>query len=81
VAGAAYSGVETAAKILKTTSGELLKDHKDQKMRIYEAEDESDWPLWISQKIEDKKKRFADPILSTHKKINSHHLKTTSVIE
>jgi all-trans-retinol 13,14-reductase len=51
VAGAAYSGVETAAKILNTTSGELLKDHENQKIRIYNAEDESTWPLWVFQKI------------------------------
>lgn len=60
VAGAAYSGVETAAKILNTTSGELLKDREDQKIRIYNAEDESTWPLWVFQKIEERKRRFKE---------------------
>ena len=60
VAGAAYSGVETAAKILNTTSGELLMDREDQKIRIYNAEDESTWPLWVFQKIEERKRRFKE---------------------
>jgi all-trans-retinol 13,14-reductase len=55
VAGAAYSGVETAAKILNTTSGELLKDHENQKIRIYNAEDESTWPLWFFKKLKTEK--------------------------
>jgi phytoene dehydrogenase-like protein len=74
VAGAAYSGVETAAKILNTTSGELLKDHENQKIRIYNAEDESTWPVWVFQKIEDRKRRFRKTNLSKHEKISSHHL-------
>ena len=74
VAGAAYSGVETAAKILNTTSGELLKDHENQKIRIYNAEDKSTWPLWVFHKIEDRKRRFKERDLSKHEKISSHHL-------
>lgn len=74
VAGAAYSGVETAAKILNTTSGELLKDHKNQKIRIYNAEDESTWPLWVFQKIEDRKRRFKETNFRKHEKISIAHL-------
>lgn len=60
VAGATYSGVEAAAKVLKTTSEELLKDNKEQNLRVYDAEDESTWPQWVHNKIEDKKRRFKE---------------------
>lgn len=81
VAGAAYSGVEAAAQILNKTSGELLKDHENQQIRIYNAEDESEWPLWMSQKIEDKKKRFKETILSNRKEVSSHQLAINNVID
>jgi hypothetical protein len=74
VAAATYSGVETAARILNTTSGELLKDHENQKIRIYNAEDESTWPAWVSKKIDDRKRRFMETNSPTHEKIN--HLLT-----
>ena len=70
VAGAAYSGVEAAAKILNTTSEELLKNHENKKIRIYDAEDESTWPLWVCQKIENRKRRFKEANLSAHE--NNH---------
>ncbi len=60
VTGATYSGVETAAKILDTTSEELLKNKDNQELRIFDAEDSSEWPSWIFQKIEGRKKRFKD---------------------
>ncbi|MDB5256489.1 MAG: phytoene dehydrogenase [Chitinophagaceae bacterium] len=60
VTGASYSGIETAAKILNTTSEELLKNKDNQELRIYDAEDSTEWPLWVSQKIEGRKKRFKD---------------------
>jgi len=60
VGGAAYSGVEAAAKILNVKQEELLRPDKDQKLRIYEAEDPSTWPEFIHQKIEDKKRRFRE---------------------
>lgn len=72
VVGAAYSGVNTAAMILNTSSKELLNDHENQKIRIYNAEDESTWPLWVHQKIEDRKRRFKETILPKHEKIISH---------
>ena len=58
VAGAAYSGVEAAAKILNISSDELLEVHDNQTLRIYEAEDESTWPQWVHQKIEDRKQKI-----------------------
>lgn len=57
VAGASYSGVKTAAEILGCTEDDLLKTDGTQEVRIYEAEDDSQWPEWISQKIADKKRR------------------------
>ncbi|MEO6302768.1 MAG: NAD(P)/FAD-dependent oxidoreductase [Bacteroidia bacterium] len=60
VAGAAYSGVATAAIILNSTSDELLKDQEGQTLRIYDAEDESTWPQSVHQKIEDRKRRFKE---------------------
>lgn len=57
VAGASYSGVETASKILKCRQEDLLKPNKDQNVRIYEAEDSSDYPSWMLKKIEVKRAR------------------------
>jgi all-trans-retinol 13,14-reductase len=60
VAGAAYSGVQTAAEILNTTSDALLENKENQNLRIYDAEDRSNWPLWMYQKMADKKRRFKE---------------------
>ncbi|MBQ4820147.1 NAD(P)/FAD-dependent oxidoreductase [Aquimarina sp. MMG016] len=59
VAGAGYSGVETAAKILKCKQWDLLKPDDTQNIRIYEAEDSSEYPEWMLQKIQVKKDRLA----------------------
>ncbi|WP_394344129.1 phytoene desaturase family protein [Aureibaculum algae] len=58
VAGASYSGVETAAKILGCKQEDLLKPDENQKIRIYEAEDDSNYPDWMLKKIEVKKARL-----------------------
>ncbi len=58
VAGASYSGVKTAAEILGCTEDELVKKDESQELRIYDAEDSSQWPEWIHQRMADKKKRF-----------------------
>ena len=58
VAGASYSGVKTAAKILGCTEDNLLKKDEKQEVRIYDAEDSSQWPEWIQTKIADKKRRY-----------------------
>ncbi|NNE78539.1 MAG: NAD(P)/FAD-dependent oxidoreductase, partial [Pricia sp.] len=55
VAGASHSGVDTAAQILGCHPDELKKPQEDQKLRIYEAEDASDYPEWILKKMEVKR--------------------------
>ncbi len=77
VAGAAYSGVETAAIILETTSDELLKDQENQHLRKYDAEDPSAWPEWAFQKIADRKRRFKETEAPENKRINIHQHLTT----
>jgi all-trans-retinol 13,14-reductase len=58
VAGASYSGVQTAATILGGRMDDLLKPDPDQKIRIYDAEDSSEWPEWILRKMENKRERL-----------------------
>ncbi|MBF4506354.1 NAD(P)/FAD-dependent oxidoreductase [Flavobacterium sp. JLP] len=58
VAGATYSGVAAAAMILGCTSDDLLIEDKNQKIRIYDAEDASTWPDWIHTKRTDKLRKF-----------------------
>jgi all-trans-retinol 13,14-reductase len=50
VGGATNSGVAAAAKILRCSPQELLKDDETQSIRIYDAEDRSTWPNWIHEK-------------------------------
>lgn len=57
VGGATHSGVATAAQILGCRPDELTVPGKDQKIRIYDAEDPSTWPDWVNQKIADKTRR------------------------
>jgi hypothetical protein len=57
VAGASYSGVKTAAEILGCREEDLIKKDESQALRIYEAEDSSQWPDWIHQRVAEKKKR------------------------
>jgi all-trans-retinol 13,14-reductase len=57
VAGASYSGVQTAAKILKCNQDDLIKPDASQNVRIYNAEDHSEYPEWILQKMEAKRAR------------------------
>ncbi|MHA7059102.1 phytoene desaturase family protein [Aquimarina sp. M1] len=59
VAGAGYSGVETAAKILNCTQEDLIQPDDSQNIRIYEAEDDTDYPEWMHKKIEVKRNRLA----------------------
>ncbi len=73
VGGAAHSGVETAAQILNVKSDELLKDHKNQELRIYDAEDALTWPAWIHQKIDVRKRRFKEINLLQDEIMSSHH--------
>ncbi|MDH7445794.1 phytoene desaturase family protein [Aquimarina sp. 2201CG14-23] len=59
VAGAGYSGVETAAKILNCRQEDLIQPDDSQNIRIYEAEDDSEYPEWMQKKIQVKKDRLA----------------------
>ncbi|PBQ34819.1 phytoene dehydrogenase [Sphingobacteriaceae bacterium] len=60
VGGAAYSGVEAAAKILNISQDELLIADPKQELKIYDAENPDSWPEFIHKKIEDKKRRFKE---------------------
>jgi len=52
VAGASYSGVQTAASILGCRQDDIIKPTKDQHLRIFEAEDDTNYPDWMKKKIE-----------------------------
>lgn len=58
VAGAGYSGVQTAAKILNCSQEDLLQSDANQHIRIYEAENDAEYPDWLLQKIQVKKDRL-----------------------
>ena len=59
VAGASYSGVQTAAKILNCKQDDLIKPDASQNVRIYDAENPNECPDWMLAKIEVKKARLA----------------------
>lgn len=58
VAGAGYSGVQTAASILGCKQDDLIQPDSEQSLRIYDAEDDSNYPEWMLKKIEVKKARL-----------------------
>ena len=58
VAGAAYSGVQTAAKILNCSQDDLIKADESQNLRTYDAEDNSEYPEWMLQKMKVKRARM-----------------------
>jgi all-trans-retinol 13,14-reductase len=50
--GASYSGMNTATEILRIEAEELLQiKTKTGKIRIYEAEDQNDYPEWLLVKV------------------------------
>jgi phytoene dehydrogenase-like protein len=57
VAGSSYSGIKTAALILNCSEDDLLIPDESQHVRIYDAEDNTQWPEWLHQKMADKKRR------------------------
>ncbi len=57
VAGASHSGVDTAAQILGCNKNDLINPDDSQQLRIYEAEDPTDYPDWLLKKIEVRKAR------------------------
>jgi len=63
VAGATYSGIETAAKILQCKRDDLLVTDDSQNIRIFDAEDAASWPEWVHKKREDKVRNFKEVIL------------------
>lgn len=60
VAGAGYSGLQTAGEILKKKQADLLKTDSTQTIKIFEAEDSSKYPEWLQNKISAKKRRKAN---------------------
>jgi phytoene dehydrogenase-like protein len=56
VTGATYSGVDTAARILGCRQEDLIVPSKEQHLRIYDAEDDSEYPLWLKDKIKEGRK-------------------------
>ena len=58
VAGAGYSGVQTAAAILGCKQDDLLKPDANQNLRIYDAEDDSNYPDWMLKKMAVKRARL-----------------------
>lgn len=59
--GASLSGVHTAAAILNCKPQDLLQTDGNQNIRIYDAEDSSQWPDWMHQKITSRKNRNKMP--------------------
>jgi phytoene dehydrogenase-like protein len=57
VAGAGHSGVDTAARILNCKPTDLLVNDTGQKVRILEAEDDTNYPADVKTKIETRRKR------------------------
>ena len=62
VGGALNSGIQTAAKILKLHVDDMVKPEAGQDVRIYDAEDRSQWPGWLITKMEQKKKLFESKV-------------------
>jgi all-trans-retinol 13,14-reductase len=60
VGGAINSGIQTAAVMLNRKLDDMTKPEPNQEVRIYEAEDASQWPAWILEKQEQKKRMFKD---------------------
>ena len=60
VSGSTNSGIATAAKILGCTPDDLIRPIEGQQTRVYEAEDPSDWPEWIRQKMQMKQRGFKE---------------------
>ena len=64
VGGAINSGIQTAAKILNNKLDDMTKGQEGQEVRIYDAEDNSQWPEWLVKKMERKKELFREPATS-----------------
>ena len=62
IAGASYSGVQTAGEILGKKQTDLIQMDPDQDIRIFSAEDPSDYPEWMLKKIAVKEARLASSV-------------------
>ncbi|HEX9980521.1 MAG TPA: NAD(P)/FAD-dependent oxidoreductase [Flavobacterium sp.] len=60
VGGATFSGISAASAILGCNNDDLLIADENQRLRVYDAEDESAWPEWIHVKRSDKKRTFKE---------------------
>lgn len=60
VAGASFSGVQTAAKILNCSQGDLIAPDNSQNIRIYDAEDDTEYPKWMQQKMKVRRARMSE---------------------
>ncbi|MGK4568441.1 phytoene desaturase family protein [Flavobacterium sp. 3HN19-14] len=60
VGGATHSGVAAAALILNCKSEDLMIEDENQKIRIYDADDQSTWPDWVHVKRSDKVRKFKE---------------------
>ena len=66
VIGASYSGVQTAATILGCREDDLLKPSTGQHLRVFEAENDTNYPDWMLKKIELKRTKLKANNLSSH---------------
>ena len=57
VAGAGYSGVQSAAEILGCKQSDLIQPDENQKVRVYSAEESAQYPDWMIDKMELKQTR------------------------
>ncbi len=60
VAGATHSGLAAAAAILKCDPSDFIVQDENQRIRIYDAEDQTTWPEWVHVKRSDKVRTFKD---------------------
>ncbi len=65
IIGTADSGLMTAGKILNCSREDLLAYSEGQYLRLYDAEDDSQWPEWLKKKAEVKRMRGAKKQLET----------------
>jgi len=66
VAGASYSGVQTAATILGCHQDDLLAANSAQELRIYEAESNEDYPAWMLKKMNVKHEKQRKASIKRH---------------
>ncbi len=55
--GAANSGIGTASRILGCKQEELLQFNEGQHLRVFQAEDDSEWPDWLKAKQQVRQRR------------------------